>query len=81
MPTIIRVPTLIQNLTLFRMGGGHYGPDSWNQSAVSTRLEIGSPKFMTLFLSRFARSYESHFLKKIILFLAEYELYMFSAIF
>ena len=42
-------------------GGGHYVPDGWNQSAISTGLEIGSPKFMTLFLSRFARSYESHF--------------------
>ena len=51
------------------MGGGHYGPDSWNQSAVSTGLEIDSPKFMTLFLSRFARSYESHFLNFFLKFL------------
>ena len=92
--------------------GGHYGPDSWTQSAVSMGLEIGSPKFMTVILSRFARSiFWKFFLKflknwyskifgvlervtkiekiekncifwnQIILFLAEYELYMFTAIF
>ena len=32
-------------------GGGHYGPDDRKQSAVSTGFGLGSPKFMTLFLS------------------------------
>ena len=32
-------------------GGGHYGPDDRKRSAVSTGFGLGSPKFMTLFLS------------------------------
>ena len=32
-------------------GGGHYGPDDRKRSAVSTGFGLGSPKFLTLFLS------------------------------
>ena len=43
-------------LTLFQAGGGHYGPDDQKQSAVSTGFGLGSPKFMTLFLSMFDKT-------------------------
>ena len=42
-------------LTLFQAGGGHYGPQDLKRSAVSTGFGLGSPKFMTLFLSMFDR--------------------------
>ena len=43
-------------LTLFQLGGGHYGPDDRKWSAISIGFGLGSPKFMTLFLSMFDRS-------------------------
>jgi len=36
-------------------GGGHYGPDDRKWSAISIGFGLGSPKFMTLFLSMFDR--------------------------
>ena len=48
-------------LTLFYMGGGHYGPDDRKQSAVSAGIGLGSPKFMTLFLLVPDRCQASHF--------------------
>ena len=41
--------------------GGHYGPHDRKRSAVSTGFGLGSPKFMTLFLSMFDKTQKSHF--------------------
>ena len=38
-------------LTLFDLGGGHYGPDNWRSSVVSTWVALHSPNLLDLFLS------------------------------
>ena len=48
-------------LTLFHMGGVKKHRSTVHPSAVSEGLGLGSPKFLTLFLSIFDRSQWSHF--------------------
>ena len=50
------------DLTLFHLRVGTLCPDDQKWSAISIGLGLGSPKFMTLFLSMFDRSQQSHFL-------------------
>ena len=51
-------------LTLFYMGGGHYGLDDRRSSVVSLWIALRLPNFFTLFLSMFYKSQKSHFQKK-----------------
>ena len=46
------------------LGGGHYGLDDQRSSAVSLRIALRSPNFLTLFLSMFYKSQKSRFQKK-----------------
>ena len=52
---------IVNFLTLFSPGGVKSSRHTMNPSAVSEGLHLGSPKFLTLFLSIFDRSQWSHF--------------------
>ena len=59
---LIRASLVESMLTLFHLRVGTLCPDDQKWSAISIGLGLGSPKFMTLFLSMFDRSQQSHFL-------------------